>query len=98
QEFGEKVFSTDGEIFSYKLCDAKVTALSRLSTKDSRESLLFKNNSAYSSSSTNNVSEFSNDLCQWMVSSNISIEKLHNQHFRTFLETYTCHPIPSDRR
>ncbi|PNF39209.1 hypothetical protein B7P43_G01301 [Cryptotermes secundus] len=126
QEFGDKVFSTDGKIFYCKLCGVKVTAekrftvqqhcktfkhgkcLSRLSTKDSRQSLLFKNSSTNSSSSssssssspspssTNNGSEFSKDLCQWMVSSNIPLEKLHNQHFRQFLETYTSHPIPSE--
>ena len=95
QEFGEKVFSTNGEIFHYKLCGVKVTAeklftvqkhcktskrvkcLSRLSTKHNR-CLLFKNNStnfSSSSSSTNDGSEFSKDLCQWMVSLNTSIEK-----------------------
>jgi hypothetical protein len=73
-----------------------VKCLSRLSTNDSRQSLLFKNSSANSSSSTNNGSQFSKDLCQWMASSNISLEKLHNQHFRKFLEIYTCHPIPSE--
>jgi hypothetical protein len=50
-----------------------VKCLSRLSTKDSRQSLLFKNSSANNNnynnnSSTNNGSQFSKDLCQWIVS------------------------------
>jgi hypothetical protein len=35
-------------------------------------------------------------LCQWMVPSNISLEKFRYQHFRKFLETYTFHPILSE--
>jgi hypothetical protein len=65
---------------------------------------LFKNSSANSSSSasssssssTNSGSQFWKDLRQWMVSSNISLEKLHNKNFRKILQTYTCRPIPSE--
>jgi hypothetical protein len=50
----------------------------------SKKSSANSSSSFSSSSSTNNGSQFSKDLCQWMVSSNISLEKLHNQHFRKF--------------
>jgi hypothetical protein len=57
--------------------------LSRHSTKENRQCLLFEKASATSPS--NKTSEFSKDLCQMMVSANIPLNKVSKQQFNTSL-------------
>jgi hypothetical protein len=42
------------------------------------------------------TSEFSKDLYEMMMSADITLHKLNNQHLRKFLERYTNQHIPSE--
>jgi hypothetical protein len=65
--------------------------LSRQTSHQSRQQLLFDNTAT---SPSNKTSEFSEDLCEMMVSDNIPLNKVNNEQFRTFLEKYTTQLIP----
>jgi hypothetical protein len=105
-------FSTDGLILFCKVCEVKVAAekqfnvqqhcstlkhkssVAQNSALESRQQLLFQKKSV--SSMPSKTSEFSKDLCEMMMSADIPLHKLNNQHLRKFLERYTNQHIPSE--
>jgi hypothetical protein len=89
-------FSSDGTILFCKLCEAgkrfnvqqhcdtakHKNNLSRQTSHQSRQRLLFDDTATPSS---NETSEFSKDLCEMMVSANIPLNEVNNEQFKTFL-------------
>lgn len=111
REFGDKHFSTDGNILFCKLCEVEVEAKKRFNVQqhcstakyksnlfrnvasENRQQLLFEKIS--SSSNTSKMSDFNKDLCKMMMSTNILLEKINNQHFIDFLQKYTNQHVPN---
>lgn len=110
-EFGENVFSTDGEILFCKLCETKVAAEKRFTVvqhigrdKHIRAAKLAESKKQASqlllgqSVSTNGSrkSPFYKELCEVFVSANIPLDKLNNSRFCQFLEKHTGHVMPDE--
>ncbi|PNF18950.1 hypothetical protein B7P43_G14910 [Cryptotermes secundus] len=102
KEFGDKYFSTDGEILFCKMCEVKVTADKRFTVQQHCNTAKHRScvnreitTESRHSPKSGNASEFSKDLCTMMVSSNIPLHKVDTPSFRNFLKKYTTHPIPT---
>ena len=109
RDFGEKFFSTDGEILFCKLCEVKVSAEKRFNVQQhcntAKHSRCVKRSAENDSRQrllfeqtgpSSTVQSYFKDLCEMMVSCNIPLEKLKNPRFRQFLEKYTTHPVPDE--
>jgi len=105
-EFGEHIFSYDGNILFCKMCEIKVnsekrfTVTQHLKTKKHVRAVYRKylNESKTQQSIQSNIQEvpiFDKHLCKSLLLANIPLEKLENKHFRSFLEKYTGKNIPS---
>jgi hypothetical protein len=71
------------------------SCVNREFTAESRQRLVFEKSHS-SSSILGSACEFSKDLCEMMVLSNIPLHKVEAAIFRKFLEKYTIHPIPTE--
>jgi len=95
-EFGENIFASDGGILFCKMFEIKVnsekrfTVAQHLKTEKHVQAVNRKNtNKSKSQQFLTNRPEKSmsaKDLCKTFLLENISLEKLGNKHFRSFLE------------
>lgn len=103
-EFGSDTFSYDSSMLFCKYCEIKINcenrfnvtqhlktekytkAIKRQQGKTEKKQQLFTNSSKKSS--------FNKDLCHALLSAIIPLNKLSNNQFRNFLETYTGKKIP----
>ena len=107
KEFGEELFSTDGEILFCRVCEVKVTSGKQFNVQQHCDTAKHKNNVNRQSSHqsrqrllfetikttpSSKSSDFSKDLCEMVASANIA----NNVHFRSFLEKYTTHLIADE--
>ncbi|KAL4120274.1 hypothetical protein QTP88_012996 [Uroleucon formosanum] len=106
REFGADTFSYDSSMLFCKYCEIKVNcekrfnvtqhlktekhtkAIKRRQEKTEKTLQLLMNSSKKSS--------FNKDLCHALLSANIPLNKLSNNTFRNFLETYTGKEIPTE--
>jgi hypothetical protein len=109
KEFGEKIFSTDGDILLCRVCEKSVNFEKRYFVTQHCDSGVHKRNveKALGTSSTKSApqtigeclvdkdNEFTMDLCNALIASDIPMHKIENHTFRTFLEKYTKKSIPS---
>lgn len=109
-EFGEDIFSTDGQILFCKICEVKVAGDKRFTVQQHvgrdkhvrgiqniskrKTSQMLLAQNASTSKGTS--SKFYQDLCEVLVSANIPIWKLNNRKLRDFLERHTGHSIPDE--
>lgn len=104
-EFGENIFSSDGNILFCKICEVKVTCEKRFTVlqhlKTSKHSRGIQRLGAQQQkiqqllATTTKINYFNKDLCKTLLPANIPINELQNTHFRSFLEKYTHKDIPS---
>lgn len=107
-EYGENIFSSDGNILYCKMCEVKVmcekrfTVLQHLKTDkhilcERHSGKEQKNQQLLTTTckTTSKINEFNKDLCKTLLAANIPINKLNNPFFRSFLEKYTHKNIPS---
>jgi len=94
-EFGENVFSTDGNILFCKICETKVNGSKRFTViqhlKTSKHEQLMnrqlnsnlKKQQLFTASASSNTKKsiFSKDLCKAMLCANIPLHKLTNIEF-----------------
>lgn len=106
REFGADTFSYDSSMLFCKYCEIKVNcekrfnvtqhlktekhtkAIKRRQEKTEKSQQLLTNSSKKSS--------FNKDLCHALLSANIPLNKLSNNQFRNFLESYTGKEIPME--
>jgi len=104
-EFGSDIFKIDSSILFCKICETKVNSDKKYNvsqhlktdkhlkginrckeqTQRKQQQLMTVNISKKSS--------FNKDLCEALISANITLNKLSNPKFKTFLETYTKNEI-----
>lgn len=107
REFGENTFATDASVLLCKFCNIKINyekkfnvtqhlktekhikAVRRAEIQGEKKKQQLVTNSTKKSS-------FSKDLCFALLSANIPLHKVSNQSFRTFLEVYTGHNVPTE--
>jgi len=104
-EFGENIFSSDGNILFCKICEAKVTCEKRFTVlqhlKTSKHSRGIQRLGDQQQKTqqllptTSKINSFNKDLCKTLLAANIPLNKLQNTYFRSFLEKYTHKDIPS---
>ncbi|KAE9542417.1 hypothetical protein AGLY_003278 [Aphis glycines] len=105
-EFGDNVFSTDGRVLFCKICEIKVEYERRSSVIQHiqtvkhvkmikrKEMFNTRTQTMITQTHTTKKSTFNMDLCKALLSANIPLNKLSNQVFRNFLESYTGKEIP----
>lgn len=110
REFGENIFSTDGQLILCKLCEVKFSHDKRYSItqhikteKHLKSVNLLQNKqcnfqSLFTNTTILNKDSFSADLCKALVSANIPQKKINNIHFKSFLEKYTTKVIPDESK
>jgi len=109
-EYGNNIFSSDGEVLFCKVCNVKVSALKRFTVEQhisrekhtrgverQKESEKPKTQLLLTDTSiTSKKSSFNLELCQTLLLANIPLNKLNNEHFRKFLEKYIKVDIPDE--
>jgi len=109
-EYGNNIFSSDGEVLFCKVCNVKVSALKRFTVEQhisrekhtrgverQKESVKPKTQLLLTDTSiTSKKSSFNLELCQTLLLANIPLNKLNNEHFRTFLEKCIKVDIPDE--
>jgi len=107
REFGENIFSTDGQVILCKLCEVKVGHDKRYSITQHIKTEKHLKSVSLSQTKKQNVQSlltntvlnkdpFCVDLCKALVSANIPLKKLNDTHFKSFLEKYTLKKIPDE--
>lgn len=103
-EFGGHIFTFDGSVLFCKICEVRVKCEKRFSVtqhlsteKHTRASNRQNTNTTQQLITTppRRKSDFSKDLCEAFLKSNIPLEKLENPQLRSFLEKYVIEDIPS---
>ena len=109
KEFGETIFSTDDDILLCRICEKSVNSEKRYFVTQHCDSIAHKRNVAktHGTKSTKTASQtlseclvdkdsdFTQDLCNALIASDIPLHKIENHSFRAFLEKYTKKSIPS---
>jgi hypothetical protein len=105
-EFGDNIFSSDGRVLFCKICEIKVKYERRCSIIQHiqtvkyvkmikwREMFNTRTQQIITQTNTTKKSIFNMNLCKALLSANIPLNKLSNQVFRNFLESYTGKEIP----
>jgi len=106
REFGENVLMTDGNIIFCKLCEVKINSdkkynvqqhIGREKHKEALKKLeAEKHNAVQPFIQQFCKSDFNADLCSAFVAANIPLNKLNNEHFRSFLSKYCNKTIPNE--
>jgi hypothetical protein len=111
QEFGEKYFSTDGNILFCKVCEISVMAEQRFRVRQHCEPAKHQKNLHLQSmkqnrqalllenpetSTSSKTSQFHWDLCEMLISANIPLNKVSNKLFINFMEKYTNRSVPTE--
>jgi len=106
REFGENVLMTDGNIIFCKLCEVKINSdkkynvqqhIGREKHKEALKKLeAAKHNAVQPFIQQFCKSDFNADLCSAFVAANIPLNKLNNEHFRSFLSKYCNKTIPNE--
>lgn len=103
-EYGEDVFSTDGEVLLCKLCcrtiaadgKDKVTQHVNTAKHQSNVKCQMKSKQPILTFDTSKKSTFSLELCRVFVEANIPIYKINHPSLRNFLQEYTHHTVPDE--
>jgi len=109
-EYGNNIFSSDGEVLFCKVCNVKVSALKRFTVEQhisrekhtqgverQKESEKPKTQLLLTDTSiTSKKSSFNLELCRTLLLANISLNKLNNEYFQKFLEKYIKVDIPDE--
>ncbi|KAE9529788.1 hypothetical protein AGLY_011884 [Aphis glycines] len=106
KEFGENVLMTDGNIIFCKLCEIKINSDKKYNVqqhigKEKHKEALKKLEAAKHNAVQPFIqqfckSDFNADLCSTLVAANIPLNKLNNEHFRSFLSKYCNKTIPNE--
>jgi len=104
-EFGENIFSSDGNILFCKICEAKFTCEERFTVIQHLKTLKHsrgiqrlgdqQQKTQQLLPTTSKINSSNKDLCKTLLVANIPLNKLQNTYFRSFLEKYTHKDIPS---
>jgi len=104
-EFDENVLMTDGNIIFSKLCEVKINSDKKYNVqqhmgREKHKKALKKPEAAKHNAVQPFVqqfckSDFNADLCSVLLAANIPLNKLNNEHFRSFLSKYCNKTIPN---
>src|SRR5438309_1989155 len=111
KEYGNKVFSTNGDQIYCNVCETHINVTQKsqmdqhINTNVHKSKLMKFNNKSqtFINESMNNLTQLSNEnktfykeLCHAMVASDIPFNKLNNTVFKEFLNKYTQKHIPDE--